>query len=311
MKKLVPLILLAFLFIYYGCKKDQVLDCNQYSNDFTVDSTKISRKVIIIGIDGFRSDAMQQSICPFMYNLSLTNNVYYTPNHIVEGDTYSGPNWSSLLTGVHYDKHSVTDNSFVGSDYTQYPPFFNYIEKISPNINTASIVNWTPINEFTLPNSVDYAPQESMNDSIVFEKVKELLINSNPLSPDILFIHFDELDATGHTYGFSPFIEEYKSTLNRLDSYVNGIFNIIENKRLDGEDWICFIVSDHGGVGTSHGDANNPKVNKTIFYAQHPTVEFKANYTSNQTDLAATILDFLGISNPEFDCKTDGISIIK
>ena len=50
-----------------------------------------------------------------------------------------------------------------------------------------------------------------------------------------------------------------------------------------------------GNEFTDIGDANNPKVNKTIFYAQHPTVEFKANYTSNQTDLAATILNFLEI----------------
>ena len=89
------------------------------------------------------------------------------------------------------------------------------------------------------------------------------------------------------------------------------MFNLIETKRVDGEDWICFIVSDHGGEGTDHGDSSNPNINKTIFFAEHPTLSFRKNYTSNQTDLSASILDFLGITNSNFDCKTDGISILE
>ena len=96
----------------------------------------------------------------------------------------------------------------------------------------------------------------------------------------------------------------------RLGGDVENLFNTIEDKRLNGEDWLFVVVSDHGGDETGHGDASNPYINQTIFFAQHPSLDFKDQYTSNQTDIAPTVLDFLGISSSAFDCKTDGISLL-
>ena len=309
MKKLFIIYIALFLFIF-SCDPDE--NNNSMNDVITVDSLKINRKVLVIGIDGFRSDIMQQKFTPFMYNLSESNNVYYTPNHIVEGITYSGPNWSSMLTGVHMDKHNVTDNSFEGSNYNNYPSFFHYIEKVNHNINTASIVNWTPINTYISSNDADLAPLESINDAAVFEYAKDML-NSEILNADILFLQFDELDGTGHSYGFSPLSEEYVNTASTLDSYSEELFNMIQNRRKNGEDWIYFIISDHGGEGTEHGDANDPNINQTIFFVQHPSLQFKANccYISSQVDLAPTILDFIGISSSNFESNTDGISILE
>ena len=124
---------------------------------------------------------------------------------------------------------------------------------------------------------------------------------------------FDELDGTGHTYGFSPDVEEYTNYANILDGYSEELFNIIKNRRVKGEDWMYFIVSDHGGEGTAHGDSSDPNINQTIFLAQHPELIFKANccYTSSQADLAPTILSFLGISSSEFEANTDGLSVLE
>lgn len=306
------LITFLLLISILSCEEDMTSPCDQYSNIIEIDeSIKVKRKVLVIGIDGFRSDAMQEAITPFIDSISKENSAYYTPYHIVEEYTWSGPNWSSILNGVHINKHNVKDNSFDDHNYNTYPPFFAYIKEANSNLNTAAIVNWTPINNFILSDFVDYAPVESMNDSIVFENAKKVLIDSSPLNPDILFLHFDELDAAGHNYGFSPYIQEYKNTLNNLDLYVENLFKIIKSKRIKGEDWIIFIVSDHGGQGTGHSDTKNTNVNRTIFLAQHPYLKFKKNHISNQTDLAPTILDFLGISSSTFNCKTDGISILQ
>ena len=94
---------------------------------------------------------------------------------------------------------------------------------------------------------------------------------------------------------------------------IDELFNIIENKRANGEDWLYFIISDHGGEGTSHSDASDPNINKTIFFSEHPELIFKASccYVSSQVDLAPTILDFIGISNVQFEQNTDGISILE
>jgi hypothetical protein len=41
-----------------------------------------------------------------------------------------------------------------------------------------------------------------------------------------------------------------------------------------------------------------------------PDENFNQWYTSSQTDLAPTVLSFLGIESAEFNCYTDGISVI-
>ena len=62
-----------------------------------------------MGIDGFRSDAMTEQISPKIHFLFTQNNTYNNVEHKTE-ENYSGPNWSSILTGV-LNKHNV-DNTF-------------------------------------------------------------------------------------------------------------------------------------------------------------------------------------------------------
>ena len=303
--------LLIPLFSIYSCKKDMpVSNCEFLNHSVKIDSLKINNKVIIIGIDGFRSDAMTQEITPFIYNFSQRN-VYKNLSHLTEKDTYSGPNWSSILTGVHYNKHNVTDNSFEGSLFNLFPTFINYIENNVNLLNTTSIVNWFPINQNILSEDVDYHSESQINDSLVFEKTRKLLLDNDPIKPDIVFLHFDELDAAGHNFGFSPKISEYISTLNILDMYVESLVSIIDNKRLSGENWLCILISDHGGDGYSHDDYNNSKIRETILIVEHPTQNFKLNHQSNMTDIAPTVLDFIGISSTKFDCVKDGQSILE
>ncbi|MEC9208999.1 MAG: alkaline phosphatase family protein [Bacteroidota bacterium] len=297
---------LFFLFIpliFISCNKDSQT-YEQYG-ETTIDSTKIDRKVLIIGIDGFRSDVLLPESTPFMHSMFHGKNIYYNSSHIVEHYTVSGPNWSSILTGVHYNKHNIVDNSFSDPNYLHFPPFFRYIEDIQQSINTASIVNWEPINTHILSSHVDYSNSEP-NDSLVFLSVKKLLVESDPISPDVLFLQFDELDGAGHSYGFSSSVPEYVNKLSILDSYVQNLFGMIQEKRHEGEDWMIFIVSDHGGDGTSHSDNNNPHIKKTILLSEHPSISYKEDYISSQADLSPTILSFLGIFNTEFNYKTDG-----
>ncbi len=293
------------------CEDDYMLRCEGLSESIEYNPETINRKVLVIGIDGIRSDAMQDSISPFLFDLSLQEDTYFTDSHMTERITYSGPNWSSLLTGVHMSKHNVLENEFLNPNFYQYPSFFYYLENIEEPINTVSIVNWLPIHTHILSDVVDYAPTESISDLEVFNSCKEILLNNNPVEGDVIFLHFDELDGAGHSYGFSADVEEYRTTLTTIDGYTEELFNIIESKRDNGEDWIVFIVSDHGGAGTGHGDAENPHINQTVFYTQHPNLNFTHYHTTSMADLAPTILDFMGVGSDKYHCIKDGVSIIE
>lgn len=311
-KKNIIYFALIIIFVFFNsCDRDIPINFCEFQDDSVkVDSLKISNKVIIIGIDGFRSDAMTQEITPSIFDFSQRN-AYKNLSHLTEKDTYSGPNWSSILTGVHYNKHNVTDNSFDGSLFDMFPTFLNYIENNVSSINTSSIVNWLPINQKILSRDVDYYTNNQISDSLVFIEALNLLLNNDPIRPDILFLHFDELDAAGHNFGFSPNIIEYTETLKNIDLYVDSLVSIIDNKRLSGENWMCILVSDHGGDGYSHGDYNNIKIRETVLIVEHPSQNFKLLHKSNMTDIAPTVLDFLGISSAKFDCSSDGQSILE
>ena len=309
-KTIFSFIFLSFFFLN-SCEKDIPNNICQFQNDsIIIDSLKINNKVIIIGIDGFRSDAMTAKITPFIYELSQKN-VYKNLSHLTEKDTYSGPNWSSILTGVHYNKHNVTDNSFDGNLFDVYPSFFNYIEANVNSINTSSIVNWRPINQKLLCEDVDYCSNIQISDYSVFIEALNLLTNNEPFDVDVLFLQFDEPDAAGHNFGFSPNIAEYKETLSNIDLYVDSLFSVIDNRRLIGENWLCILVSDHGGDGYSHADYNNIKVRETVFIVEHPSKNFNLQHKSNMTDIAPTVLDFIGISSSKFECAKDGYSVLK
>ena len=88
------------------------------------------RKVLILGLDGVRSDALQLANTPNIDELIA--NGFYTYDSWCLGITVSGPSWSTIFTGVWYPKHGVTDNSFAGSQYNTYPYFPKEPRRSSP-----------------------------------------------------------------------------------------------------------------------------------------------------------------------------------
>jgi predicted AlkP superfamily pyrophosphatase or phosphodiesterase len=311
MKYIFLFFLSLFLSTCCVCEDDYILRCEGFSETIEYNEETINRKVIVIGVDGVRSDVVQESISPFLFSLSKSQDTYFTDSHIVEGNTYSGPNWSSILTGVHMNKHNVLDNDFNSPNFDDFPPFFYFLENIQHEVNTVSLVNWLPIQTHITSNFVDYGPEESLSDYEVFNTCKEILINNNPVEGDVIFLQFDELDGAGHNYGFSADVEEYRNTLSVIDDYIEELFYIIQNKRISGEDWLILVVSDHGGDGNGHGDSNNPHINKTVFYANHPSLNFIDYHISSMADLVPTIFSFLGVYSEQYQCKTDGVSLLE
>ena len=131
---------------------------------------------------------------------------------------------------MHYDKHNVTDNSFDGRGFHVFPTVFNYIERHADSLNTISIVNWLPINHYALSQDVDFSINSQLNDSLVLKEASNVLLNGDPLSADVLFLHFDQLDAAGHSFGFSSNVSEYREALSILDLYVDSLVGIIDAK---------------------------------------------------------------------------------
>ena len=225
-----------------------------------------SSRVLIIGIDGVRSDTHTAANTP---NLdALMNTGVFSPDALNDDITISGPGWSSILCGVRSDKHLVVDNSFSGSNYNDYPSLFQRIEDAFSNVNTVSICHWAPINDYIVVTDADIIENVG-SDNEVREAAVDQLENADPHA---MFIHLDEVDYAGHGYGFSPNVTQYMSAIEQADTHVGGVLAALYARpNYAQEDWVVIVTSDHGGVGYNHG-GNSMEERNVSFIASGPSV---------------------------------------
>lgn len=209
-----------------------------------------TRKVLIIGIDGTRSDALQKAKTPHIDGLLASS--LYTFNGWHCGITMSGPSWSDILCGVWEKKHGVTGNDYNGSNFNRYPYFTKRAKDIVPDLYCVQVVEWAPLND------------EVYNDGWN-KKIKVPDGNGRPTTDsaiaqlknpalDCLFVYFDEVDLAGHSSGFNLKNSNYLSAIEKVDGFIGEILNAVYSRTdYAEEDWLIFMVTDHGGTGLVHG----------------------------------------------------------
>ncbi len=213
-------------------------------------SASQNRKVLIIGIDGTRSDAFQQANTPNIDALLSTST--YSVDSWHTGITWSGPSWSTILTGVNWNKHGVTDNNFTGSNFAQYPPLPTLAKQIKPNLNCAIVAEWDPLIDDI--NNAGWNRTVKTADGSTFPTADSAVLELQNPDIDFLFAYFDQVDLTGHTSTFSPSNPFYIAAIENVDSAVGRVLNALYARpTYSNEDWLIMVVTDHGGQSFFHG----------------------------------------------------------
>lgn len=247
-------------------------------------------KVLILGIDGCRPDALQAAATPNLDQL-LTEAIY-SYDGITEAPTWSGVGWAGMLTGVWRAKHGVIDNSFSGSNFASYPHFLQRVEAFDPNLKTVSISHWAPVNTQIVGNIPIDIKLNPTSDSLVGAEAVTYLTTYDP---DVMFLHFDDVDHAGHAYGFYPTQIEYTDAIHYVDRQIGYVLNALWTRpNFANEDWIILVSTDHGGAN-GHGGASIEERN--IFYilsraGQTPT-EIKKTFTVQNSNC---LPDTLGLN---------------
>ena len=221
------------------------------------------KRALLFGIDGCRPDALIAAKTPHLDRL-IAQGAFH-PSVQTGVITISGPNWSDMLTGVWTDKHGVHDNTFAGANYDAYPHLFQRFKEAQPNLKTASIVNWAPINQHIL-SSADFARECGSDALVEYETLKHL----QDADSDFIFLQLDEVDAAGHKHGYAPDSAGYLAAIVENDRIIGAIVAEIENcPDFAEENWLILVSTDHGGSGFGHGQ-DIPE-HRTIFVLAHCT----------------------------------------
>lgn len=236
--------------------------------------TQPEPKVLFIGIDGVRSDALQQAITPNLDQLVAEG--LYTFNSWHMGYTLSGPAWTTMLTGVWDPSHGCSNNNYDGVKWNEYPYFTKRAKEVLPNLKCVQIVTWNQFMPITHPSGK--IPVDFFDYSYDVGNYGQHLVTDAALVQladpelDVLYIHYDEPDGTGHGNGFSPAIAPYMNAIQQVDSEIGEVLAALQARpNFANEDWLVLLTTDHGGIGTGHGGNSNTE-RKIWWMAWGPSV---------------------------------------
>lgn len=260
------------------------------------------RKVLVIGIDGLRADALEQADAPYLQGLIAEG--AYSPDAQCESMTFSGPNWSTIMTGVHIDRHDVHSNSYRDSKIDRWPDFFTYLEQHDPDWVTARLITWDSFHN-NQPTGADidlFANYRDGGDERMTEQAVRLLSGTDPditRDPDAMFIYFADVDVAGHDRrgGFSPEASGYLHTIAETDARVGRLLDVIDARpnRAD-EHWLIVITSDHGG-NPDHEHHGNTAERRNIPFivAGEDAAPGPIFPNARNVDVAKTVLTYMGV----------------
>ncbi len=247
------------------------------------------KKVLIVGIDGCRPDALVNASTPRLKR--LIQNGAFSERAQTSAPTQSGPCWASMLTGVWPGKPGIRDTDFGGARLDRYPHFFHRLKEHRPDAITASVVNWAPIND-RIVTAADIV-WSGRPDRRLAATAAHILREQDP---DALFVQFDEVDQAGHDVGFGPDVPAYVQAVERTDVLVGELFRALERRQASGtEDWLVLAGSDHAGSGKDHG--RDVPEHRTVFLIVSGPSAARGTMSPppGVVDVAATALAHLGV----------------
>lgn len=210
---------------------------------------QLETKVLFIGIDGVRADGLQTANTPHIDSLMAEGTYTFTSWHL--RTTVSGPSWSAMLTGVWENKHGVTSNNYTNPNWNNYPYFVTRAKEYRPDIKAVQVTSWSPMSDQVYNDGWDQKIVLGEDDDCVAAAVSVL---ANDPDLDVLFIHIDDVDASGHANGFNPQYNTYINAIEYADVNVGQVMAALKSRpQFNNENWIVMLTTDHGGIGNGHG----------------------------------------------------------
>lgn|GEM_PF-2281366 len=264
-----------------------------------------AKRVLIIGIDGVRPDALKKAKTPNMDAIARVGAYNYDAR---SGEvTLSGPCWTSMLTGVIRQRHGITTNRITDiSKLATWPTLFHRYHQKYPRMTKASIVGWRPLNSKILTDA-PINVKESGGDRTITKKSVDLL-NSDP-NLGLLFVHLDNVDSAGHEYGHHPSARGYLRAIWQADYRIGKILEAL-NARADRDEWLIVVTTDHGGSKDgSHG--RSIEAHRRIFMMMSGPDVIPGEIAGQPSimDIAASVVEHLKLPSLDRGRALDGVAL--
>lgn len=216
------------------------------------------RHVVLIGIDGLTKRALGLGNTPVLDVLAGEGAQASAARALAP--TMSAPNWASHLMGGGPKQHRIRGNEWRPEHWDNlslcgwpegagWPSIFDVVEAQRPKAGSAVFYDWVGIGRMVRRGDADMRMFLNREDLTAWAARRHLR-RSAPL---FTFIHFDHVDAAGHSHGFDTW--QYHQAVAEADRLVGTLKDTLEEVGLLDET-LLMIISDHGGRGRFHGGAD-------------------------------------------------------
>lgn len=259
-----------------------------------------TRHVVVIGVDGLMLDRIAAADAPVLDSMiasgySSTTSLYASPM----AETSSGPGWATNLTGVWPDKHKVTSNSWGSSAIASHPDFLTRLENTDRAYTTYAAVTWGPILNGSLgpaliSSTVDTRYVSSGDDDTTAKAAAHL----RDTAPNASFIHLDDIDGAGHTYGSAS--QGYLDAIAVVDEQIGEIRDAVTSRpTYSSESWSFIITADHGHTPTGGHGGNTAGERASFIIKTGPGItKTTPAVAPKNVDIAVDVLSTFGVAIP-------------
>lgn len=313
----IQIVLCLFLALAYGFLSPYYLPA---AKPVETGLPKISDKLVLVLMDGMRKDfAFYPKLMPNIYRLSQegASGVSKTSNFpltiaamraLGSGVPYSARdilyNYQRVKTVTKTDKGKVKFTNKHALDES-IDSIFQATQKQGRKVVLSGDDIWincygSAISEAILAKPDSDTPHGTTDDSYVHEGALRFLADPDF---DILIIHYQSLDRTGHNN--TPLSGKYRKKALEVDRYVAEL-----EEKLPPNTTL-FIFSDHGQSDDGwHGKLDNPPpiVTEPPFIFAKNKIAQVQNLSVKQEDLAPTLAFLLGLPIP---AQSEGIAVEK
>jgi len=236
-------------------------------------------KILLIGIDGLILDrAIDSGSAPTL--ASLKTEGFYAPL-LVDPPTWSGPIWSTILTGTVNNQHGVKDNRFHGHNLLFFPDLLSQAYYQDQTTTTFAAAGWPPLvdprglgpiiherseQQLTYMHRVIVRDGETYGYKAIDAEINTAAVFAvEKFGHDVNFVYFCGADEAGHLHGVLE--EPYFTAIARIDGYLARLEAAVTRRAEQrDEQWLIVVTTDHGHVdeGGHGGDSDQERASFLI-----------------------------------------------
>ncbi len=253
---------------------------------------RISRRFIVIVIDGCRFDRLQEADTPFIDKIRREGVDYIDTSTVYPARTVSG--FSSMFTGAPPRVHGMTSN-FVPSLGVKCESIF---DALRAGGLTGKLVGIAHLVDAFGENDVETVTAVTNNDEIddALKARGKAVIQRD--DPDLLILQLLSVDQTGHARG--SYNSEYLAKIEESDRHIEEFLGWCDSIGYL-EDATVIITADHGqGIGIGgHGHMGpTERYVPLMMWGKGVELQGQVEAPHSVMDVTATIAYYLGVEPP-------------